>query len=262
MGVAYNSKIVTSNLQMYYDWGNPKCYTGSGSTVNNISTFNNLIDASRNVGYTKNAVTYTGTGARFLTTNGTQSGAVYNVGSRIDMNTSGAGIDRFGAHNFSIMFWVNQTSSGRMMSTGSAGTGTGDSDNCIWQMWCDTGQFFWWNSGGGGTNNITVSGTWHTPGTWQLIGFTYSYNESGNNIVRCYTNGIQQFLGSVPTATHSFIDRSNETIMQWTLGGGYSSSCFNQNAAGNFGSFMLYNRCLTDNEMIQNFQTQRSRFGV
>lgn len=262
MAISYNPSVVTSNLQMYYDWGNPRCYTGSGSTVNNISTFNNLVDASRNVGYTKNAVTYTSTGARFLTTNGAQSGAVNNVGSRIDMNTSGAGIDRFGANSFSIMFWVNQISSGRMMSTGSAGTGTGDSDQCVWYMWCDTGQFFWWDSGGGGTNAISASGTWHTPGTWQLIGFTYSYNESGNDIVRCYTNGVQQFSNSIPTATHSFINRSNETIMQWTLGGGYSSSCFNQNAAGNFGSFMLYNTRLTDDQMLQNFQAQRSRFGV
>lgn len=264
MAIYYNSNIVTSNLQMYYDWANPRCYTGAGSTVNNISTFYNLVDAGRNVGYTKNAVAYTNTGIKYLSTNGAQSGAIYNVGSRIDMNTSGAGIDRFGANSFSIMFWVNQTNpgSGRLMSTGSAGTGTGDSDQCVWYMWCDTNTYYWWNSGGGGTNNISATGTWHTPGTWQLIGFTYSYNEGGNDIVRCYTNGVEQFSGTTATSVHSYIDRSNETIMQWTLGGGYSSSCYNTNVAASFGTFMLYNTKLTDAQMLQNFQTQRSRYGV
>lgn len=262
MSVICNPNIVQSNLQMYYDWSNPRCYTGNGSTTGNISTFYNLVDNGRNVGYTKNNVTYTSTGIKFLTTNGAQSGALYNVGDRIDMNTSAAGIDRFGANNFSIMFWVNQTGSGRMMSTGSAGTGTGDSDQCIWQMWCDTGQFYWWNTTGGGTNIITATGTWHTPGTWQLIGFTYNYNESGNDIVRCYTNGVLQFSSSISTSTHSFVDRSNETIMQWTLGGGYSSSCFNQNRAASFGNFMLYNTALSDSQMLQNFESTRARFGI
>jgi len=264
MAIHYNQNIVTSNLQMYYDWGNTKCYTGNGSTVNNISTFYNLVDSQRNIGYTKNAVTYTSSGPKYLSTNGAQSGALYNVGSRIDMNTSGAGIDRFGAHNFSIMFWVNQTNagSGRLMSTGSAGTGTGNNDQCVWQMWCDTEQFYWWNSGGGGANNISATGTWHTPQTWQLIGFTYSYNESGNNIVRCYTNGVQQFSGTTPTASHSYIDRSNESVIQWTLGGGYNSSCYNTNIAASFATFMLYNTKLSDSQMLQIFQAQRGRFGI
>lgn len=264
MAINYNPGVHTTNLQIYMDWGNPRCYTGSGSTSGNISTFYNLVDAQRNVGYTKNAVSYISSGIKYLSTNGAQSGAIYNVGSRIDINTSAAGVDRFGAHSFSVMFWVNQIASGvgRLMSTGSAGTGTGDSDQCIWYMWCNTDQYYWWNSSGGSANNITASGTWHTPGIWQLIGFTYSYNEGGNDIVRCYTNGVQQFSGTTPTATHSYIDRSNETIMQWTLGGGYSSSCYNTNVAASYGSFMLYNTKLTDDQMLQNFYATRSRYGV
>ncbi len=262
MSVICNPNVVQSNLQMFYDWGNPRCYSASGSTTGNISTFYNLVDRGRNVGYTKNNVAYTSTGIKYLTTNGAQSGALYNVGDRIDMNTSAAGIDRFGANNFSIMFWVNQSGSGRMMSTGSAGTGTGDSDQCVWYMWCDTSQYYWWNSGGGGTNNISASGTWHTPGTWQLIGFTYSYNEGGNDIVRCYTNGVEQFSGTTATSIHSYIDRSNETIMQYTLGGGYSSSCFNTNTAASFATFMLYNTRLSSDQMLQNFNAMRGRFGV
>jgi len=257
MPVFYGPTIVTDSLQIHLDWGSLKCYSGSGTT------FSNIAYPSRNNGYIKNNVIYSAINGGILTTGGAQSGALYNVGDRIDINTSAAGVDRFGANSFSIMVWVNQiSSSGRILSTGSAGTGTGNSDNCIWYMWMDTSQYYWWNSAGGGANNITASGTWHTPGTWQLIGFTYSYNEGGNDIVRCYTNGVLQFSGTTPTASHSYIDRSGETTMQWTLGGGYSSSCYNQNSACKFGPFSLYNKKLSDLEMLQNFNALRGRYGI
>lgn len=255
--MAYHNgpKIINTNLQTYMDFANPRCYPRTGTTITNL--------VENNIGYIKNNVTFSTTNGGILTTGGANNGLVNNVGDRIDINTRSAGIDRFGAHNFSIFFWVNQiSSSGRILSTGSAGAGTGDSDNCIWQMWIDTGQFYWWNSGGGGTNNITASGTWHTPGSWQLIGFTYSYNEGGNNIVRCYTNDTLAFSASISTATHSFIDRSNESLLQWTLGGGYSSSCYTQNSQCRFGNFMLYNKTLSLNEIIQNFNATRGRFGI
>jgi hypothetical protein len=254
--MAYNNgpKITTNNLQIYMDFANPKCYIGSGTTINNL--------VRGTVGYVKNNVTFSTSQAGILTTGGANSGQANNVGDRIDINTSGAGIDRFGAHNFSIFFWVNQTSAGRIFSTGSAGTGTENSDNCIWQLWVDTGQFFWWNTSGGSVNNLTASGTWHTPGIWQLIGFTYSYNESGSNIVRCYRNDTLAFSNSIATSTHSFIDRSGQTNLQWTLGGGYESSCVNTNRAASFGTFMLYNTTLTLNEIQQNFNATRGRYGV
>lgn len=257
MSALCGPNVTTSNLQICIDFKNTRCYSGSGTT------FTNLVDPTRNNGFIKNNCSYSDTLGGFVTTNGANNGQQYNVGDRIDINTSGAGVDRFsGLNNFSIFFWVNQISSGRMLSTGSAGSGTGNSDQCIWYMWCDTSQYYWWNSGGGGTNNITAAGTWHTPGTWQMIGFTYSYNESGNNVVRCYTNGVLQFSGSIATASHSYIDRSGDSIMQWTLGGGYSSSCFNTNAAGRFNLFLLYNKALSSDEIYSNFTATRSRYGI
>jgi hypothetical protein len=254
MGVNYNPSISVENLQIYMDWKNPRCYSGSGNT------FSNLISKNGNIGYLKNNVTFSN---GILTTNGANNGQQNNVGDRIDINTSASGIDRFGAHNFSIFFWVNQiATSGRIMSTGSSGAGTGNSDNCVWQMWISTGQFFWWDSGGGANNNLSVSGAWHSPGNWELIGFTYSYNENSNNIVRCYKNDSFIFSHSRATNIHSFRDRSSQTDLQWTLGGGYLSSCFNQNSACRFGMFMLYNRALTLQEIRQNFNATKSRYGI
>ena len=257
MGFFRGPNIVRDSLQIAVDFASSRCYPGTGTQ------FNNLIRPRNSVGYLKNTATYSTTNGGIITTGGANSGAANAVGDRIDINTTAGGVDRFsGTHNFSIFFWVNQTNSGRMMSTGSAGTGTGNSDQCIWQMWCDTSQFYWWNSGGGGANNISASGTWHTTGTWQYIGFTYSYNESSNNIVRCYTNGNLQFSGVTATSSHSYIDRSGESALQWTLGGGYYSSCYTINAAAKFGTFHVYNRVLSASEIQQNHNATRKRFGV
>ncbi len=61
MGVNYNPSISVENLQIYMDWKNPRCYSGSGNT------FSNLISKNGNIGYLKNNVTFSN---GILTTNG------------------------------------------------------------------------------------------------------------------------------------------------------------------------------------------------
>jgi hypothetical protein len=50
--------------------------------------------------------------------------------------------------------------------------------------------------------------------------------------------------------------------LQWTLGGGYSSSCRNTNTVNEFGNFMVYNKTLNPTEVKQNFEALRGRFGI
>lgn len=252
-----NSEI--NGLQIAIDWGNLNCYPGTGTE------FFNLVDRTRNNGYIKNNCVYSNLLGGYVQTNGAQSGAANNVGDRIDINTSAAGIDRFsGTQNFTVLFWNYWISGGgKIWSTGSAGAGTGNSDNCIWNMWIDSGQFYWWNSSGGSANNITCSfnGT-RIASTWQMVGLTYSYNESGNNVARTYVNGQQVGTGITPTATHSFIDRSGQSNMQWSLGGGYSSSCVNSNSVNRFGPFFMFNRKLENEEILKSFNALRSRYEI
>jgi hypothetical protein len=249
------SRLVHDHLQVLLDWGNPSCYGGSGTT------FLNLIDHSRNNGYLKNNVTYSPTNGGIVTTGGYNSGAIYTIGDRIDINTSSGGIDRFdGNENFSIFFWVKQYTSGRIFSTGSSGALTGDNDQCIWQLWLTTDRFFYWDVNGGAINCMDVSGNLHTLNTWQHVGFTYSANEGGNNIARCYANGVLTASISVPVAIHSYPLRRNVASLQWTLGGGYYSSCYTQNSPCSFGQFMLYNKTLTQAEIVQNYKATHLRF--
>jgi hypothetical protein len=260
MAVFAGPNVSLNGLQIMLDWGNSFCYPKSGIT------FKNLVDLSRNDGYLKNNVTFLNDNGGVVSTGGNVNGTINNdVGDRIDINTSQAGIDRFTKdNNFSFIFWNFYISgSGRIWSTGSAGAGTGQSDNCIWNMYINQSGFFWWNTSGGGDNALTASFNGQKlSNVWQLVGITYSANESGNNVLRLWINGNLAGSTSISSATHSAIDRSGQTNMQWTLGGGYNSSCRNSASENRFGPFYLYNRAVSQSEMQILFAANKTRFGI
>lgn len=254
--------LVTDSLQIYMDWGNPKCYPGAG-----VEAYN-LVDPTRNTAYLKGGANHISQEGGIIRTPVEQE-SVYNssgtnkVYDRIDINTSAGGIDRFGAHSFTLIHWAKWagTNGSRILSTGSSGSGT--SDACIWQMFTTSGSFYWWNSGGGGADNLSTSvPDWYTPNVWNMITFSISWNEGGTNYVRCYRDDTLLVTQGKDTATHNYRDRATQTNIQWTLGGGYYSSCYTTNTQGDYGPFLCYNRTLSDAEIASNFNFFRGRFGV
>jgi hypothetical protein len=260
MSVFAGPNIVNNSLQINLDWSNPRCYPGTGNT------FSNLVNTSRNNGYLKNNVVFSLDNLGYIQTNGSNgAGGTNAVGDRIDINTSQGGRDRFnGTTNFSVFFWNYMIStSGRIWSTGSSGEGTENNDQCIWQMYIQPSDFFWWNTTGSAVNALGCSfNNTRISETWQYVGVTYSHNESGNNVARTWVDGVQVGISQISTGLHSWRDQSNETRLQWTLGGGYGASCNTQNTQHRFGPFHLYNRALTPQEIQQNFQALRGRFGI
>lgn len=248
-----NSNIITEGLQSYIDFSDPDCYSGTGSTFNNL--------ANNGIGYLKSC-SYSGENNGIISTTGGNDGTRNYVGSRININTVGEDLDRFnGNNNFTIGFWVKYKGNGnRIFSTGSAGSGI--TDGCIWQFWLDSGAFYWWNSGGGSANNISTGITTIPQNTWSYVAIAYSPNEAGINKVRVYRNGTLIGTGSRETSIHSARDRRTQTNLQYTLGGGYYSSCYTRNSANDFGSFQVYNRTLSQDEIIYNYENTKSRFGL
>lgn len=202
------------------------------------------------------STTFAGSGAgRYIRCDGTGAGSNL-VGSRINIATTASQIDRFNINsNFSFIFLVYPEGTGRIFSTGSAGSGT--TDNCIWQMWLAQSQFYWWNSTGGGTDNInSLSGTFFTTNTWNHIAVTYA---ATGVVARVYLNGTQV---GIQTGATNLIDRTAQTDLQWTLGGGYASGCFTENTASRFQQFLLYNKTLSASEVLQNFNSVRGRVNL
>ena len=113
------------------------------------------------------------------------------------------------------------------------------------------------NTGGGGTDNINAcTGTFFNTNTWNHIAITYA---SSGAVARVYLNGT--LAGSQSGAT-SLVDRTAQTDLQWTLGGGYSGSCYTDNCASRFQQFLIYNRALSQSEVVQNFNSVRGRVGL
>lgn len=247
------SPVITDGLQSYIDFSSTACFPRTGNKFYNL--------ANSGVGYFQSATFSTGDDGKVTTTGG-NDGTTNYVGSRININTTADNLDRFGKTNdWSIAFWVKYTGNGtRIFSTGSAGSGT--SDACIWQFWLDQTTFYWWNSSGGGANNITAGISSIPTNSWSYITIAYKYDDSGNNVVRIYRNGSQIGSGSRSTATHDARDRRGQTNLQYTLGGGYYSSCRTRNSAGEFAIFQVYNRTLSSEEATRNYNLTKSRFGL
>lgn len=257
MSINFGATIPMANLQILLDFNNTRCYPGTGTT------FSNLVgSASGGNGYLKGSVTNTTkNGNTVLQPNGDQTGVANYVGDRIDIDTSAGGVDRFSKDNsFTHMFWVNLISgSGKLFSTGSAGaTGT---DNCIWQMWISNGTYYWWNTSGGGANNISAGFTPIDTGTFYLIAVTFeSGGAGGTNYARVYIDGELAGTGSIAYNTHSAIDRSGQSNIQWTLGGGYNSSCVNTNVVAQYGMYALYNRKLESDEILKVYNATKGKY--
>lgn len=247
------SPVITDGLQSYIDFSSTACFPGSGNKFYNLT--------NGGVGYFQSSTFSSGDGGKVITSGG-NPGTTNYVGSRINIDTTAAHLDRFDIDDdWTIAFWCKYTGNGnRIFSTGSAGSGT--SDSCIWQFWMDSGTFYWWNSGGGSANNISTGISTIPTNSWGYITISYNYNEAGNNVARVYRNGSLIGTATTATATHSAVGRSGQTNIQYTLGGGYYSSCRTANSANEFATFQVYNRALSGDEATKNYNLTKSRFGL
>ena len=243
----FSPRIVTSGLVSLFD------VLDKNSNPNNASWID-LVNPARLCYLKSTAFGGGGGNGKYIRTDGTGAG-LNLVGSRININTTASNIDRFNiSSNFSFVILAYPEGSGRIFSTGSAGSGT--TDNCIWQMWLAQSIFYWWNAAGGGTNNIQLGGTHFNINTWNHITITYS---SSGPTARVYLNGVQT---GVQTGATDLVDRTGQTDLQWALGGGYAASCTTLNQASRFQQFSIYNRTLSATEVLQNFNAVRSRVSL
>jgi len=86
---------------------------------------------------------------------------------------------------------------------------------------------------------------------WYHIVWTYSKNLSGTNgTARIYKNGVLQ---PNPGTINSFIGTTEIFLGLWGV---------NRYFTGRGAQYKIYNRALTDSEVLQNFNAQRARYGI
>lgn len=223
MSISYNSSIVTSNLQLCLDAGNPRSYPGSGTlwrdvsgTGNNGTLVNGPTYNSANLG----SIVFDGVDDYVDAGNVSLSTTALTVSSWIyDTDTSGNYRD-FVTKNGHFKFRIDSSGEGGNLSA------------------------FVWIAG---TPEPRISASW-TKNVWTNVAFTW--NTNGN--FRLFKNG--ELVSSSTTRTGTL----NTSAFNLTVGSDGAAQYWK----GNIANTLIYNSTLTDEQIIQNFNATRGRYGV
>ena len=109
---------------------------------------------------------------------------------------------------------------------------------------------------GTGANATNTTSHTITPSTWfQLVG-TWNWN---TNAIQFYENGSSVYSSTFSSGNYSF-NNTSQTNNQTTLS--KNSSNNNSYINGNIGPCKIYNRILTATEVLQNYNSTKSRFSL
>lgn len=224
MAFIHSPRIVTDGLILYFDAANLRSYPGSGTVWSDLSGNNNS-------GSLTNGPTFDNTGG----------GSIVLDGSNDSVD---CGTYTFNATNGTISYWFKPT--------------TSITTSVNKRPWGSNGNFeARWNDGSGtlvhdiGATASLTSGTNSWSNTiWYNATLTW---DSQARISRFYVQGVLDATGN--TATTATL-----TVLTGTFYIGRSSTT--QYLDARFSIFSIYNRALSAQEVLQNFNAQRSRFGI
>ena len=225
--------LVTSGLILNYDISNSSSYPGSGTTITDLQANSNAT--------TFNSPTYTSSGGAYLTFDGINEYFRTNtaLGSKLNPANSSTII--------SIFVWVYPMDDGVIVSElGQTTPNSGWHDSQI-EMVSGTLRFSVWSNGTGFASTIS------TPlNNWYYVGFTYD----GTNL-RGYVNGSL-------AVTSGTISRSTPgaSLYYAIAHADFTSLGDGSFANMRFGGMQVYNTALSTNDVLNNYNATKSRFGL
>ena len=229
MGLNYNPTIVPDGLVMYLDPANSRSYSGSGNTVYNMALSSSIgATLSSGVSFSSNPSTFASTASNFLLSDYTlASGTSFTVCMWFK---------RVGSNFWSAMFGCEVWNSG-IGYNGRLETAT-------------TVRF---SRGGDGTgivysNAALVSANFNH--------YAFVKNPSGSNSF-IYLNGVQVASGSINdvSITKPFVFNG-----RWLNSGTDVSTGDAQ--ASQFSNISVYTKALSAQEVLQNYNATKKRYGL
>jgi len=224
MGLNHSPSIVTNGLTLYLDAGNPKSYSGSGTTWNDLS------------GQRKD---YTWSGSPSFVSAGALS--YFNTSG---LQASGPASNSFGITN-STGYCVMVASLNVSLTAGVAFNWDGGGGRGIYSHLPYDNDVVYWDQGGCCAADTRTSVASGGSSTWNI--WTFNRQSSINRSI--YKNGTILTTNTTVAADPAL----NSNVALINPGGGW-------NARLSF--MMLYNRGLTDLEVQQNFNALRGRYGL
>ena len=227
-GWRWTENYVTTGQQADYDVAS---YT-SGTTLTDIKSSVNAT--------LYNSPTYTSTGGKYLTFNGSNNYAITNNLSSKLGNTN----------VITLLAWIYPTGNGVVVSElGTASTSSGWHESVFEITGGNTLRVGLWNGG-----SITQISTSITLNTWNLIALTYD-----GTTMTGYKNGVS-FSSVNFTRSAAHLNGNGE---HFAIGLSESTN-MGSGAYGAFrlGGFQVYNTSLTADEINRNYMSTAWRFGV
>ena len=224
--------IVTNGLVLNIDSANPNSYSGVGNTVYDLS-------GSGNTGTLTNGPTYSSL----------NSGSIVFDGTNDFINLPNTNLLTFGTNPFTIDFWIYITS-GTNIRTILSNYSDYNTDYSTYfylgifnyAVLSMVNKILLLGSGGNFINN--TFGADINTNQWTHIAFT----RDGNSLI-CYKNGLQ--VSSTSSSNNFSGSRSTK------IGGGVASI---STLSGSLPSTKIYNRALSAQEILQNYNATKKRF--
>jgi len=232
MAINYNPSIVTSGLALVLDAANTRSYPGSGTTWNDLSGNNNNFTLVNGPAFSSSRIYFDG----------------------VDDYASSSYAPVF-TGDFSISFWVNFTTYNTYQNIISSANNTG----AAYGFWVEFGttRGFVLASGTVGSGALilednVVNMQSLATNAWHYVSITRSGNNTNN--LKVYVNNV--LIGqNTYTAT---IGVATQNLMIAKYSYDYSSLLFK----GYLANLVMQTSALTADQILQNYNALRGRFGL
>ena len=223
--------ITTSNLVLWYDPSFSTSYPGSGITITNL--------ANTSLAGTMSNITYS---SPYFTYNGSTSQVTVADNSVLEP----------GSGSWTMEAWVYQTNQGgAQVILGKFDPGG---------LAADVSYSIRYNGNiyaqmGDGTGAYINSTSYSLPlNTWKQVVYVYT-NSGGTKTLQTYINGAS--IGSVNHTLNSILDTPSNLYL-----GSYNNGEYSQYFNGRIGVTRLYNTALTAAQVLQNYNANKSTYGL
>jgi hypothetical protein len=222
--------IATSNLVLHYDPSNLSSYSGSGSTINSLVS-PNLTGTMSNITYTNTYFSYNGTISQI------------NIADNAALEP--------GSGDWTMEAWVYlSNSSGSKVVLGKFDPGGGAQDVSYSIRIISNAIYAQIGNGSG----VVDTPAYTIPlNTWTHV--TYVWKNVATNSLEAYINGV-----SVGSVSHSFSSILNTSANLYI--GSYNGGEYSQYMNGRIGITRLYSAALTSAQVLQNYNANKSIYGL
>tara|TARA_B100001778_G_scaffold320042_1_gene310080 strand:+ start:386 stop:1075 length:690 start_codon:yes stop_codon:yes gene_type:complete len=220
-----STPIIADGLVFNMDFANRASYPKTGTTA--TDTINSL------TGTLSSTPTFdTDAGGNF-----DLDGTDYiDIGAVTEMNST---------TKMTISYWCKKSASNKDMVIGSQLSGT----NGFWLQWYSDGNVYW-NPRNGSSYSRSYALTYTSD--WICLTGTYDGSLSQSSRCKTYVNGVL-VLDGTGTPPADFSSTAGNSFRISGLGGSFYSD-------GNVANVHLYNRALSANEVLHNYNALKSRF--